>query len=707
MNATLQTLFQYLTDPCDLADSVSAFIQSRSEKLKPTVEALSGVIDGSITPTEFAQNTAIYHKWSLSLLDDGSNGEFIDLDDLVTSMTNAIDLNYGDPDIEVINLSGEVISLIPLSTALDRIHSLVSESEMLTTALNIAQQVADGDTNEFLVNSFAKIDGYLQGTDLSTKLKGIFTSIYEEIRENVQDPTYLVESILVHFGMIGDNSDPRKNDVSDYTGQSARCVLFMDAAEKLGWVIGQLPTAASYVVGFVAVLVTGVQKLLDLAYKGIQKLTYKALAHMFELGDGIQKTILPGRGYIKHPGFSVTFDGTHTSFPTGEYLANVYSGLNAAIGDVASQNQQYSIPIGPIVIYVDWKVNKASITYDIKPIDYKIYRQVYYEHFNAYPYFSVKSVGGSIFQDSTGENLTGKTRVQLLSFVQDLYSRNNVWGMEYDFDSDRYMCIQAAKHLSSIIYALADDQVNTIDSTLASECVDACIYIDVTKEIGYRSDTQSFIPENVNFASLCTMMGTRNFRVDCFYSYLNESNDLDFTDNSILSQISSIDCHFIKILGEIAYRTIGNDPLSVNSFFVPYFHKFKLYRPSYYIPTDSDNVDYLRKMIVTGLVVVAVVAVVVTAVYLGAKFRKKKWMMEQQAAQKAFTASETGNAALLQDGWKLQKRVNLLGILSGSPEVVATPITSGVTTALKNIKGDQSGVTADTTLLSIKQLITG
>lgn len=707
MNATLQTLFQYLTDPCDLADSVSAFIQSRSEKLKPTVEALSGVIDGSITPTEFAQNTSIYHKWSLSLLDDGSDGEFIDLDDLVTNITNAIDLNQGDPDVEVIDLHGSVVQLMSLSTVLDRIHSLVSESEMLTTALNIAQQVADGDTSDFLLTSFAKIDGYLQGTDLSSKLKGIFTSIYEEIRENVQDPTYLVESILVHFGMIGNNSDPRKNDVSDYTGQSSRCVLFMDAAEKLGWVISQLPTAASYVVGFIAVLATGVQKLLDLAYKGIQKLTYKAIAHVFELGDGVQKTLIPGRGYIKHPGFSITFDGTHTSFPTGEDLANVYLGLQSAIGDTANQHQQYSIPIGPIVIYVDWKASKASITYDIKPIDYKIYKQVYYEHFNAYPYLSVKSTGGSILQDATGEDLTGKTRVQLLSFIQDLYSRNNVWGMEYDFDSDRYMCIQAAKHLCSIIYALSDDSVSIIDSSLASECNDACVYIDITKEIGYRLDTQSFIPENVNFASLCTMLGTRNFRVDCFYSYLNEENDLDFTDNSIISQISSINCGFIKVIGQIAYRTIGNDPLSTTNFFVPYFHKFKLYRPSYYIPTDSDNVDHLKRMIVSGLVVVAVVAVVVTAVYLGAKFKKKKWMMEQQAAQKAFTASETGNAALLQDGWKLQKRVNLLGILSGAPEVVATPITSGVTTALKNIKGNQSGVTANVDLLGIKQLITG
>lgn len=706
MNSTLQELFQYITDPCDLADSVSAFIQSRSEKFKPTVEAISRVIEGEITPAAFIADTSVYHKWSASLDALGENGMYINLDELVEAISTNIDNISSDEVVKLYNFSGSVHHIISVDEALDRIHSLIGESEMLTTSLNIAQQIADGDSNDFLLNSFAKIDGYLQTTDLSLRLKGIFTSIYEEIRENVNDPIYLVESILVHFGLAGDNADSRKNDVSEYTGQSSLCVLFMDAAEKLGWAINALPQAWRYVIGWQALLVSCIAKLFQAAYRGIQKLTYKAISAIFELGDGVQKTAIPGRGTIKHPGFAIKFDREHTSFPTGADLGLIFEDFERMLGDSADTAQQYTVPVGPVIVYIDWQVTFMRITYDLKPLDYKLYRQVYYNHFNEYPYLSIKAEGGVIKADSTGENLTGKSRLQLQDFIKDLYSHDRLWGMDYDFDSERYMCIQASKHLTSILYALSDTSWNTIDSTFASKCVDACVYIDVTKEHGYNSQTQSFIPENINFASLCTHMGVRNYRVDCFYSYLNDDNELDFTDNSTITQLQSILCDWMVSLGRLCVNVIDNEPLSNTHFFVPYFHKFKLYRPSYYIPTDSDNVSLMKRMIVTGIIVAGVIAAVVIAVYLRGKYRRAVWTMQQQAAQQAFTASEHGDAALMQSGWKLQKRVNLLGVLSGSAQQVSTPVTSGITTVVKSLKGEVP-VAGDSepTLTEIRSLI--
>lgn len=710
MDYDLQTLMQYVSDPQDLADSISAFFQIRSEKIRPTLEKLSEVIDGEITAATFKNDQSVLHKFNCNLSNSLNDVETIDLDEVVDAIEDTIDELDASPTINIYDSTNHVVEEISIEESLNRFRELGVLSDMLVTSLNIAQQYAENPASDFLTSSFAKIEGYLQSSDAAGRLKGVFVAISDELRDNVNDPVSLVESICSHFGLGTRSDDPRANDVSDYRGQSARCVLFTQMADKLGWAIENYDRAFGFVVGVCASIGYGISQLIINAYHGLQAITEKAIAKILELGDGIRPLAIPGRGTIQHPGFMMKFNDQLTSFPAGYDLAEAFTEFKTAIGSDALGIQQYTIPVGPMVLYVNWQIDHMEVTYDIRPINYQVYREVFKDCFGDYPKLFIKAEEGVIKADNTGITLASLTRYGILNFVKKLYEQNNIWGMDYEFDSKKYMCIQASKHLLTMIMALSDSSVDTIDSNLAIELNDAWLYLDVTQEFGYNHTSQAFIPENVNFASVCTYLGTRSStgKLDCFYSNLSAGNVLDMTDPTQYSWMAAVDATAFVLLTKLAAKIVGNNPENIGNFFVPYFHKFKLYRPSYYIPTDTDNVTHLKRMIITGLAVVGVIAITAITVVLASKFKKKKWQMEQIAAQKAFTASEKGDPSLLAEGWKLQKKVNLMGALSGAAVATASPITSGVTTVYDAIvNGPAEATPQDYSIKSVVTLIKG
>jgi hypothetical protein len=337
----------------------------------------------------------------------------------------------------------------------------------------------------------------------------------------------------------------------------------------------------------------------------------KMIAKVLEADDAVRDTALPGRGTIQHPGFVIKFNDQHDYTISGSQMKEAFENIRTALGVKASSRQQYTIPVGPMIIYLNWMVDYAEITYDIRPLDYRIYSTVFHEHFGDNPLYNIKAEGNVIKQDTNGMRLGNNiSRAALITFVKDLYSRNNLWGFgSSTFDADRYMCVQASRHLMTILAVLSDSDIDNIDNQLGIEMND-WIYVDVTMEPGYVQQTQAFVVENIHFARLCTVMGIRSTSglVSCLFSDLASGNVLDLTDDTAFIWQQALNVKHMYMLAKLVANVIGNNPDDPGNYFIPYFHKFKRYRPSFYIPTDAQNVDHMKRMIVTGLAVIGVIA---------------------------------------------------------------------------------------------------